>query len=154
MIRKVFYVIAFTCIAYTALDLAEDKLIYSRVTTKLSTLYQYRMLEDYIGLSSTLNSVKKNKYTRQYRCTNFAVDTIKGLRDRGLYASFVVGNDGTSNARANHAWIAVYFDPQTGRMVKTKDNYRIVDLCDLKRGDLIQCFNGAVNFNGEYLRIK
>jgi len=98
-------------------------LILLPLATDSSIITEY-FHEKYIDLELPLIFTSFNEYTEDYRCLDFSKDLQAELEGQGIMSSIISGYNG----EGKHAWVAVWFEPQTGEIIRVDDDYTAIKL--------------------------
>ena len=86
--------------------------------------------EKYLPLERTLMDISTNDYDiDNYNCVDFTEDLQKELNELDIASVKIIGR--TPNSIENlcrHEWIAIMFEPITGKFITVSDNYTVEEL--------------------------
>ena len=84
-------------------------------------------LEKYIPLDNAMREIAKQQYNEEtYNCTNYSADLVSKLKTKGIQAEVVSSN--------THAWVGVWFEPQTGDFTPDYGRESNVMISNVKEG--------------------
>jgi len=96
-----------------------DSLIY------YSAFWRERIFKKYLPLERALQKIAKREYVKsgknKYNCVDFSRDLQKLLEEQNIASVQLEGQI----PQGRHRWIAVQFEPITGRIVTIKENYQV-----------------------------
>jgi len=94
------------------------------VGVSASSLSDY-LWNKYKDLEVSLIMSSMHKYTDDYKCLDFSHDLQDRLKEKGI-ESYIISGIGPKGE--NHAWIAVPFESQSGKMIGIDDGYTAIKL--------------------------
>ena len=75
-------------------------------------------------LRKVMTNVSKNEYKLgTFDCDNFSRLFVDEMRKQGFYANIVLGKVPNMSDNEYHAWVEIWIEPQTGKLVRIDDKY-------------------------------
>jgi hypothetical protein len=77
--------------------------------------------DEFYRIQNTIaNVIKAHNYTSDYNCINFSKDTVSALKNQEIQ-SFLISSSPMYDNVSNHMYIAIAFEPQTGRLMNASE---------------------------------
>lgn len=76
----------------------------------------------YPVFTEAVDKISEKTYSKSYNCLNFAKDLQKELSKSNIESTILI------NKLRNHAWLAVWIEPQTGNFIGLNNKYNIAEM--------------------------
>ncbi len=127
------FMVAGTMLLFKHKSLLNSELERQKETLKSELLKTRNDCERYSVFTEAVNKISKKGWSEDYNCYASSKELQKELKELDIESSILI------NEARDHAWLAVWIEPQTGEFVDTNHEYDILEIRDSNLDVICSC---------------